>query len=176
MKKCLIYASETGNTKNHAFDIINFLAKNNFELDDTFDIVDIKLNDLGKYDFLIFGSPTWNIGELQADLGEIFDDFDNCDFTNKIVAVYGCGDQEGYPDTYQDAIGILADKLVERGAHLIGKTDFHGHQFKKSLALRNGEFLGLAIDNDNQEEMSEKRIKSWVEQILNELKQIKIKN
>ena len=29
------------------------------------------------------------------------------DFANKKVALFGTGDQQGYPDTYCDAVGIL---------------------------------------------------------------------
>ncbi|XP_060085294.1 flavodoxin-like [Ylistrum balloti] len=173
MRKGLVYASETGNTKTHAFDIVNLLTSKNFEIDDPIDIANIKINDLKEYDFLIFGSPTWNIGELQADLGELFEEFNELDFKGKIVAVYGCGDQEGYPDTYQDAIGILAEKLMERGALLIGKTLPEGHQFEKSLALQKGKFLGLSLDNDNQEDLTDERIKNWVDQIIDEFEKIK---
>ena len=105
---------------------------------------------------------------MQSDIGEIFDEFDNIDLSDKKIAIYGCGDQEGYPDSYQDAIGILARKLRERNATIIGFTSTESHTFEESLGLENGQFMGLALDDDNQPDLSESRIKKWVEQLLKE--------
>lgn len=172
MKIGVFYASETGNTKNHAFDIVNCLTDCGLEVDDPKDIVDLDPEILLGYDFMIFGSPTWNIGELQADLDAMIKDFGRLDLSGKSIAIYGCGDQEGYPDTYQDAIGILAKILIEAGASLLGKTSPEGHRFQSSLALSEGKFLGLALDNHNQADLSEGRIRSWVEQLAQELQNL----
>ena len=171
MKVGLFFGSETGNTKEHASKIKEFLENTPLELSqDPIDVVFFNVEDLENYDLIIFGSPTWNIGELQSDIGEIFDDFDNVDLSNKKVAVFGCGDQEGYPDSYQDAIGIVVKKLREKGAEIIGKTSTDGHIFEESMALEDGKFLGLALDDDNQPDLSEERIKNWVQQLLEETK------
>lgn len=172
MKKGIFYASETGNTKNHAYDIGNCFSKNGIEFGDPTDIVDLNPKELKEYDFLIFGSPTWNIGELQADLAAIMGDLEKIDFSNRVVAIYGCGDQEGYPDTYQDAIGILANLLMNQNATLIGQMDTNGHNFTASKALLHGKFLGLALDNHNQEELSLPRIEEWVKKLINEFKNL----
>lgn len=169
----LFYASETGHTKERAFDIEKQLRKTPFCLTSSpRDIADIVADDFLSYDFLIIGCPTWNIGELQVDLGEVFRDFDTQDWSGKVVAVYGLGDQEGYPDTYQDAIGILVRKLISRGATLVGRTALDGHHFEGSLAVEQGQFLGLALDDDNQSQLTEHRIDTWVKQLVLEFSNV----
>ncbi len=170
MKIGVFYGSETGNTRNHAFDIANCFSDYGWEVGDPKDVAILDMGFYKDYDFMVFGSPTWNIGELQADLDAMIKDFNKIDLTKKVVAIYGCGDQEGYPNTYQDAIGILADFFTDTGANLIGKTSSKEHQFKFSKAFRNGEFLGLALDNHNQADLSLKRIHDWVKQLVIEIK------
>ena len=171
MKVGLFYGSETSNTKEHAFEIQELLKNTHLELaEDPIDVSNFDIKKLLEFDFIIFGSPTWNIGELQSDIADIFEDLDEINLSNKKVAVYGCGDQEGYPDTYQDAIGILSKKLVARGGELVGKTSTNGHNFENSLALENNQFMGLALDDDSQPEQSQARIKNWTIQLLKEVK------
>ena len=171
MKVGLFYGSETGNTKAHASEIQELLEGTELELDqDPIDVASFDVEDILDYDVIVFGSPTWNIGELQSDIGEVFEEFDNIDLTGKKIAIYGCGDQEGYPDSYQDAIGILARKLRERNAIIIGYTSTEGHSFEESLGLEDDKFMGLALDDDNQPDLSESRIENWVKQLIEEAK------
>jgi flavodoxin len=74
------------------------------------------------YDTLIIGCPTWNIGQLQEDWDVVYEQMDNLDFSGKKVAIFGLGDQYDYPDNFCDAIGILGQKFIERGAELVGYT------------------------------------------------------
>lgn len=169
----LFYASETGRTKEHAFYLEKQLQKTPFCLSHPpRDIADVVADDFLSYDFVIIGCPTWNIGELQVDLGEVFRDFDGQDWSRKVVAVYGLGDQEGYPETYQDAMGILVRKLVSRGATLVGRTTTEGHHFEDSLALEHGRFVGLALDDDNQPQLTKRRIDDWVGQLVAEFSDV----
>lgn len=166
----IIYASETGQTKKIARSIeAKFLAAGLSFTADPIDIAEAKLQKLMHNDFFIFGCPTWNIGELQADLEAALPAFEAVDFSGKVFAVFGLGDSQGYPDTYQDAMAILAEKVQSRGGRLIGKTSAEGYRFKASLAVENGKFLGLALDEDNEAALSESRISGWVEQIMQEL-------
>lgn len=43
-----------------------------------------------------------------------------------------------------------------------------GYDFNESKAVVDGKFLGLAIDEDNQSDMTELRVKSWVSQLKKE--------
>ena len=41
--------------------------------------------------------------------------------------------------------------------------------FKKSKALRDGKFLGLVIDIENQDNLTDKRVKAWALQLQKEM-------
>ena len=61
--------------------------------------------DFEKYDFLILGIPTWYYGESQADWDDFFPELEKVDFSSKLVAIFGCGDQEDYAEYFLDAMG-----------------------------------------------------------------------
>ena len=118
-----------------------------------------------KYKNIIIGSPTWNIGELQSDWESFQDELGNIDFEGKKVAYFGTGDQVGYAENFQDAIGILEEKISKKGGTTIGHWPTEGYEYKDSKAVKNGKFIGLALDEDNQSDLTEERIKEWVGQI-----------
>jgi flavodoxin I len=111
------------------------------------------------------GCPTWNIGELQADWEGFYNELDEIDFSGKKVAYFGAGDQIGYADNFQDAMGILAEKITSLGGTTVGQWPTDGYDFNESKAIQNDKFVGLALDEDNQPELTETRISSWVAQV-----------
>ena len=122
------------------------------------------------YDYIIFGIPTWDYGELQEDWEDIWDDIDEVDLTGKKVAIYGLGDQIGYPEWFLDAMGYLHSKVVARGAIPCGYWPSEGYEFEESKALsHDGQyFVGLALDEENEFAKSNDRIQQWCTQILRE--------
>lgn len=137
---------------------------------DIFNIADTPVIEAQFYDYLIFGIPTWDYGELQEDWEEIWPELDDLDLSGKKVALYGLGDQVGYPEWFLDALGYLHDKLVERGAHLCGYWPREGYEFENSKALTDSGdlFVGLALDEENEFDKTADRIARWCEQIISE--------
>lgn len=135
-----------------------------------FKVGDDDLQKIQGYHNIILGIPTWDYGELQEDWENHWPELDQIDFENKTVALYGVGDQVGYPEWFLDALGYLHDKVQARGAKLIGYWPNEGYKFSASQALNeDGQFfLGLAIDEENQFDLTEERIDRWVTQILQE--------
>ena len=123
------------------------------------------------YDYIIFGISTWDYGQLQEDWESCWDDIKQLDLTNKIIALYGMGDQIGYSEWFQDALGMLHQEILQLGAELVGYWPNQGYQFAASKALTedHSHFVGLALDEDNQYQLSEQRITQWSEQILTEI-------
>lgn len=111
---------------------------------------------------LVFVSSTWGTGDLQDDWELFFPQLDSIDFTDKTVGLVGLGDQENYPDTFCDGISLLFDKVHERGGTVIGTTSIEGYSFTRSKAVRDGVFVGLILDEDNQASKSGERIQEWV--------------
>jgi flavodoxin I len=161
----LFYSSSTGNTK-EAADAIR--AAFGDDVVDVFSVADTDVARMLEYDRLIIGIPTWEIGELEADWDAVVDDYAALDLGGRKLAVFGLGDQVGYPDTYQDGIGILARKGRDAGATLVGFTSTEGHVFEASYGVEDGRFMGLALDNDNDAGLTDGRIAAWVEQLKGE--------
>ncbi len=160
MKIGLFYGSTTGNTEASAELIQQKLSMHDVELHD---IADACADDFNCYEFLILGISTWEYGGLQDDWQAFWEQLDKVDMEGKIVAIFGQGDQIGYDEWFQDGIGTLHDKVIERGAVTIGHCANEQYDFVASLALNDDktEFFGLALDDDNQPELTEERIENW---------------
>lgn len=161
----LFYGTQTGRTESVAELIRDEFGADIVTLQD---ISQAEADDFQKYQYLILGCPTWNFGELQSDWEGFFPELDDIDFTGKTVAYFGSGDQVGYADNFQDAIGILEEKISQRGGKTVGYWSTDGYEFNESKALKNGNFVGLAIDEDNQSDLTNERVKAWVTQLKKE--------
>lgn len=162
----LFYGTQTGYTQT-ASEII----QKEFGGDSVVTLHDIskaETSDFEEYDYIIIGCPTWNVGELQSDWEDFYDELDNIDFTGKKVAYFGEGDSVGYSDTFQDAMGMLEEKISELGGETVGYWSTESYNFNESRALRDGKFVGLALDEDNQSDLTDERIKTWVAQLKQE--------
>lgn len=122
------------------------------------------------YDNIIIGTSTWFDGELPTYWDEVIPELKALELKNKKVAIFGLGDQIGYPDNFVDGIGILAETFEATGAILVGFTSPEEYDFNQSLALKNNKLSGLAIDIENQSDKTQKRIQDWVEQLKEEFK------
>jgi flavodoxin I len=120
------------------------------------------------YDNLILGVPTWFDGELPNYWDEFVPALEELDLNGKIIAIFGNGNQKGYPENFVDGVGIMAELLESRGARLVGFTSAQGFEFESSRALRGKQFTGLALDFENQGSQINQRIKDWVEQLKGE--------
>lgn len=117
----------------------------------------------------ILGVPTWFDGELPNYWDEFGPTLEELDLSGRSYALYGLGDQKGYPDNFLDAVGIMAEILEKKGAKIIGHTSAEGYHFHKSRAIRNNNFVGLAIDFENQATQNTSRVKNWVESLKKEV-------
>merc|ERR1711990_316584 len=138
------------------------------------DIGDLDGAGVAAFDGLIIGAPTWHTGADTERSGTAWDDFlygdlAGIDLAGKKVAVFGVGDQGGYADNFCDAMDELATCFKDRGAEIIGSWSTDGYDHEESKSVIDGDkFVGLACDEDNQPEMSEDRVKAWVDQIKGE--------
>ena len=158
----LFFGSETGNTESVADEIAGIIG---YDKVDVYNLSDHGIDICTKYDKLIFGAPTWYDGELQSDWDSAVDDLEKVDLTGKTIALFGLGDQEGYPDYFLDAMGIIYEKVIEKGGNVVGEWPVDGYTFDESKAVKNGNFVGLALDEDNQSDLTNERIEKWLVQI-----------
>lgn len=168
MKIGLFYGSTTCYTEMAAEKIQAIIGADIVSL---YNIKDEPLAKASEYDFLIFGISTWDFGELQEDWESHWDDVDTVDLSGKTIALFGMGDQIGYGQWFQDALGMLHDKIAPQGVNFIGFwPNDEQYEFEGSKALTEdaSQFVGLALDEETQYELSDERIANWVTQILTE--------
>ena len=160
----LFFGSDEGNTQRVAGLIAGCLGEANVDI---FDIADVTQAEFDDYDKIILGISTWDFGQIQSDWEEFWDDVTEIDFSGKTVALYGLGDQFGYGDFFVDAMGMLHDIVISNGAAVVGYWPVDGYNFDASKALlADGKhFAGLAIDEDQQPELTEARVKEWADSI-----------
>ncbi|MGI5308567.1 flavodoxin FldB [Rheinheimera sp. WS51] len=171
MKIGLFYGSTTCYTEIVAEKIQALIGPDHVEL---CNIKQVPLAKMAEYDILILGLSTWDFGEIQEDWEAHWQDIKEVDLNNKIIAIYGMGDQVGYAEWFIDAVGMLHDEIAPQNTKRIGFWSTEGYDFIASKAMTDdGEwFYGLALDEDNQYELTDQRLNDWINQILEEIAQV----
>ena len=152
----IFFGSDTGNTEKVAEKIATKLSL------DAQDIAGNSSEIFDDYDLLILGTPTANYGEMQPDWDYFVPELEDADLNGKKVALFGLGDQVDYPDSFLDAMGELAEMVEQAGGELIGAWPTDGYDFNDSRAVKDGKFVGLALDEDRQPELTDDRIATWL--------------
>ena len=163
----LFFGSDEGNTEIVAQRI---QARIGAEHVDVLDISDVTQLEFCDYQYILLGIPTWDFGQIQSDWEEFWDDISDVDFTGKHIAMFGLGDQFGYGDYFLDAMGLLHDVVITKGATMKGYWSVAGYEFDASKALTPdaSQFVGLALDEDQQEDMTSERLNQWCAQVVKE--------
>ena len=128
------------------------------------------LTDIENFDLILLGSSTWGFGDLQDEWEGEIDNLKNKNLSGKKIGLFGTGDQEAYEDTFCDALGIIGQAAKEAGGEIIGFTSKKTYNFSDSKALEGNNLIGLALDVNNQDEMTSSRVENWVEQLKKEMK------
>ena len=168
-KIALFYGSDTGCTDDVTKDFTSLWGEEEL---DVREIGDVSKEDFDQFNIFILGLSTWYDGDLQSDWEAFFDDFRQIDFTDKVVAIYGLGDQIGYGEYFIDGVGILAKVVMKNGGEVIGHWPSEEYRFTDSVAMieeKEGYFYGLAIDHDNESQLTDERLEKWIAQIKSEL-------
>ncbi|HER08639.1 MAG TPA: flavodoxin [Bacteroides sp.] len=161
-KTAIIYSFNTKKTAKIAERIKEAFNDDQVEMVNAEDITEEKFL---AYDQIIMGVSTWFDGELPNHWDEFVPALEEMDLKGKKIALFGLGDQVGYPENFLDGLGIMAEVLEAQGAELVGFTPVEGYTFERSRARRGDEFLGLAIDYENQGSMNKERVAAWVDQL-----------
>jgi len=166
-KTVIIYSFHTQKSKKVAEKVIEAFGKDEIQ---SINAEDLTKNVFEENDNFILSAPTWFDGELPNYWDEFVPELEEMDLKNKTFAVFGLGDQKGYPENFCDAIGILVEVLESCGACIVGQIPAEGYTFESSRALRGDVFLGLPLDQENQGKLTSDRVKKWVAQLKTEMK------
>lgn len=159
----IFYGTDGGDTEK----VVEQIAEELKEYVDVkiFDVAKASKNDMRRYANLIFASPTYGEGDLQADWDDFLRQLSASDVAGKTIAFVGLGDQDGYGETFGEGISHIYRKLAKR-ANVVGQTSTKGYQFESSKSVVRGKFIGLMIDEANQDDQTLDRITEWVDEIV----------
>ena len=158
MKKTIVvYGSSTGTCQSIAETIASKLGV------EAIDVTKFDADVIAANDNLLLGTSTW--GELQDDWYDGLNVLKAADLAGKTVAVFGCGDSESYSDTFCGAMAEIYNAAKDAGATLVGEVSTDGYTYDDSEAVVDDKFVGLALDDVNEDDKTEGRIDAWLEAI-----------
>jgi flavodoxin I len=159
-KTIVFYGSSVGNTRYVAEKLAKLLSNAK-----AVNVKDASPDMLSAHKQLIIGTSTWGIGSFQDDFYAFVNLLEKADLSQHTVALFGLGDQFNYPDSFCDGMGKLYDILVGKGCTVVGDWPSDDYTFSESQALKNGRLVGLALDEDNEPDLTNYRLKTWVQLI-----------
>lgn len=155
-KTIVVYGSTTGTCENIAQTIGSQTGA------EVINVADLSADQLAEADNILLGTSTWGAGELQDDWYDGVETVKSADLSGKKVAIFGCGDSASYSDTFCGGMKELYDAAKAAGATLVGAVSTDGYTFDDSEAVVDGAFVGLALDDVNEDDKTDERIAAWV--------------
>lgn len=162
-KTLVIYGSSTGTCQGIAEKIGEKLGA---EVVDVASVTDDQVNGAQN---LILGTSTWGAGEMQDDWYDGIKKLTTLDLNGKTVALFGCGDCESYSDTFCGGMDEIYSALKDKGVKFVGAVSTDGYTFDDSAAVVDGKFVGLALDDVNEDDKTDERIDAWIDSIKDAL-------
>ena len=160
MKKTIVvFGSSTGTCEAIAEKIAQKLGC------EVMDVQNLTAEVVESHENLILGTSTWGAGELQDDWFDGLKVLQGADLSGKTIALFGCGDCESYSDTFVGGIGELYNAIKASGARFVGAVDTDGYSFDDSEAVIDGKFIGLPLDDVNEDDKTDTRIDAWIAEI-----------
>ncbi len=159
----VIYGSSTGTCEAIAEKIASKLGC------EALNVQDLTTDIINNHQNLILGTSTWGAGEMQDDWYDGVKTLQNADLSGKTIALFGCGDCESYSDTFVGGIAELYNGIKDSSANFIGSVDTDGYTFDDSEAVIDGKFIGLPLDDINEDDKTDMRIEDWLSAIYPKL-------
>lgn len=160
-KTVIIYGTSTGVCEDLANRIGTKLG-----VDNIINVTNLDDNVIADNENLILGTSTWGVGEVQDDWYDGLRIIKSANLNGKTVALFGCGDSESYPDTFVGGMAEIYHAVTDAGAQVIGAVATEGYTFDDSESVVDGKFVGLALDEVNEDSKTDERIDAWVTEIL----------
>ncbi|MDR2918712.1 MAG: flavodoxin [Tannerella sp.] len=166
MKKIgIFYGSTNGTTADIAQRIADKL---DIMASDVHDISNTDIAQIASFEVLLLGSSTWGVGDLQDDWESFLPKLKQADLNGKAVALFGTGDAASFSDTFCDAVGTIYTALKNTGCRFCGAIPTEGYTYDGSTAEIDGKFVGLLLDEMNEDNLTDPRIDEWINQLKNE--------
>ncbi len=162
-KIAILYGTSGGNVESVAKQVQDL-----FEGEaDIYNVLDVSLNEIKDYPYMIIGTSTTGIGDLQDDWEGFLPTFAQLDFTGKKIAIFALGDSASYSTSFAESMKVVYDELYDK-VEIVGQVPDEGYTYDDSTAVEDGVWIGLPIDEDNEYDMTEERVEKWVELLKKE--------
>jgi flavodoxin I len=155
-KTIVVYGSSTGTCESIAQTIGEKLGA------EVIEVTNLTAGQLEAADNILLGTSTWGAGDMQDDWYDGVATVKSVDLSGKKVAIFGCGDSASYSDTFCGGMKEVYDAAVEAGATVVGAVSTEGYEFDDSDAVVDGKFVGLALDDVNEDDKTADRIDAWL--------------
>lgn len=155
-KTIVVYGSTTGTCESIAQTLGGQLGA------EVINVADLTADQLAEADHIVLGTSTWGVGEMQDDWYDGVNVVKSANLSGKRVALFGCGDSASYSDTFCGGMKELYDAAVAAGATVVGAVSTDGYTFDDSDAVVDGQFVGLALDDVNEDDKTSERISAWL--------------
>lgn len=168
------YGSTYGTTEEIARRIADGLAARTGRRPALADVAWTDMAEIVRHDVLVLGSSTWDAGELQPAWDAALGALSASDLRGRRVAVFGCGDLAGYPDTFGDALGILRRHARWAGAAPIGafpmdRLGYDPETFEAEEVRDGDDLVGLIVDDDENDDARLAHVAWWCDLLAGEI-------
>ena len=166
MSKTAIFFSPVGGNVNSVAIKLAELIGN-----DKIDIIPVKEagnEDVDKYNQIILAGSTvgadhWTNEMLVDEWEEFFAKIGEYSFEKKKVAIVGLGNCVLYPEHFADGMADLYKRVTKQNAEVFGFFKAKEYDYTDSESVNeDGFFCGLAIDEDNEPELTTERLEKWI--------------
>ncbi len=162
-KIAILYGTSGGNVESVAKQVEDLFEGKA----DLYNVLYISLKDIESYTYLIVGTSTTGIGDLQDDWEGFLPSFAKMDFSGKKVAIFALGNSASYSTSFAESMKVVYDELHDK-VEIVGQVPDEGYTYDSSSAVEDGVWVGLPLDEDNEYDMTEERLEKWVEQLKKE--------
>jgi flavodoxin I len=135
---------------------------------DIIPVKEVEKGDSDNYNKIILvgstvGADHWNNEIIVDEWTEFFTKTMEISFEEKKVAIVGLGNSVLYPSHFADGMADLYERITKQNAKVLGFVDAKDYDFEDSEAVNDDAFFcGLAIDEDNEAELTAERIEKWI--------------
>jgi flavodoxin I len=142
-KIAILYGTSGGSVESVAKQVQDLFEGNA----DIYNVLDVSLSEIEDYKYIIVGTSTTGIGDLQDDWEGFLPSFAKIDFTGKKVAIFALGDSASYSTSFAESMKVVYDEIHDK-VEVVGKVPDVGYTYDDSTAVEDGVWVGLPLDED----------------------------
>lgn len=164
-KTALFYSPKGGNVNRVANKLGEMIGNDKVDI---IPVKEVESEDIDKYNNIILvgstvGADHWDNEIIIDEWPAFFMKIEEISLENKKVAIVGLGNSVLYPEHFADGMAVLYNRITKQNAEVFGFVDAKGYDFTDSEAVNDeGFFCGLAIDEDNEAELTPERLEKWI--------------